>query len=557
MIEQPDYVIAGGGSAGCVLANRLSENPSHRVVLLEAGPSSYLFWVDLPAGLVKISMRPDLNWLYLAEPDSSLNDRSVIWSAGKMLGGGSAINGMVYIRGARYDYDDWAKAGCVGWSWDEVLPYFKRSEDFEGATAESEFHGKGGPLTVAPLRVVHPLAHAFLDACAEVGLRRVPDYCAGDIDGAFINFATQRMGKRCSTARAFLEPASRRPNLQVITGAVVDRVLFEGSRAVGVRYRCEGVEREIRVSGEVVLSAGAVQSPAILMRSGVGPGAELQGHGVEVLHDAGEVGRNLQEHPSMTASRLVDTPTYNVANLFRTAREALNFFVARKGMLTTCPVHVMAHARSTPDRERPDIKLQMMPVWFNPAAGTSQEAQFSGPDPAKRFGIGCTVNIMDAKSRGRIRLRSRDPADQPVIDYRMYDDPADLEQMRWGLQFTNRIYEAPALAKHVVGPAFPPDPHQSDAAWEDHIRTLTRVGFHPVATCRMGADAASVVDPELRVRGVEGVRVADASIMPKLPHANTNAPSIMIGEKAADLIKAGQRAGASSRQSVLREGEPA
>jgi choline dehydrogenase len=535
-IPEADYVVVGGGSAGCVLANRLSEDPRRRVVLLEAGPSSDSLYSNVPAGMRKAIGQASLNWMYFAEPDPTLGGRRVLWNSGKALGGGSAINGMVYIRGDREDYDAMARAGCVGWGWDDVLPYFLRSERFEGPP--SQWHGAHGPLSVAPLRALHPLARSFVKACGEIGLREIGDYCSGDIDGAYINFATQRRGRRSSAAEAFLKPIRRRPNLHVVTGVLVDRVLFEGARAVGVRGLLNGEPLEVRARGEVVLSAGAVQSPAILLRSGLGPGAHLQALGIGVWRQAPEVGRNLQEHPSMPNSRVVNAWTYNVLrNYLRLGQAGLDFALRGRGLLTTCAVHAQAHGRTTPDRPRPDIKLQMLPFWTDLSVRSHFLPEKPIPDPDRTFGITIGVNIMDPKARGEIRLRSADPAEKPIIDHRLYEDPSDLERMRLGLKFASRIFAAPALARHVVRPAYPPDLGQSDADWEAQIRSSSTVGHHPVATCRMGGGDSAVVDPRLRVRGVERLRVADASVIPVLPFANTNAPAIMVGEKGSDLIR--------------------
>jgi choline dehydrogenase len=442
---------------------------------------------------------------------------------------------MLYVRGHRRDYDQWAELGCTGWSWDEVLPYFLKSETFEGPP--SQWHGSHGPLSVAPLRVVHPLAHSFVQACTEIGMRQIDDYCSGDIDGAYYNFATQRRGNRSSTEEAFLKPIRNRPNLRVVTGALVDKVVFEGQRAVGVRYLLDGQPQEVRAWREIVVSSGSVGSPAILLRSGVGPGAHLQDLGLAVQFDAKEVGKNLQEHPSMQNARVVDTWTYNVLrNPIRLGFEGLNYILRRKGLLTTPAVHAHAHGRSSPDLEHPDIKMQCLPFWNDLSVRPDAPKDIVTPDSNRVFGMSVSTNIMDPKARGEIRLKSADPKDVPIIDHRLYDHPSDLERMRKGLQLVNRIYAAPSLSRHVVKPAFPPNPEQSDAEWERQIRALSSVGHHPVATCRMGGDDASVLDPRLRVRGVEGLRVADASIYPFLPSANTNAPAIMAGEKGAQLV---------------------
>ena len=526
-VEPADYVIAGGGSAGCVLASRLSEDPAVRVVLLEAGGPGDGFMVKMPTGAFTLLGKPAADWMYMTEPDPSLNGRKVMWTAGKMLGGGSSINGMMYIRGSRRDYDSWERdLGCTGWGWTSVQAYFKRSEGFDGPPSQS--HSTAGPLGVALPRRIHPLSHAFIDACAEAGLRNVEDYCAGDIDGAFLSFVTQRGGQRSSSARAFLEAALKRPNLQVMTGALVDMVVIENGQATGVRFVHDGVFKTVAARREVIVSASSIASPAILLRSGVGPGEELQALGIAVAADSPGVGKNLQEHASVQTSVFVDVPTVNTRmSPVNLALGVLQYVLTRRGMMTATPVEAMAFLRSAPDLAEPDIKLQFGPLVFDPVTR----------GPHKRAGIVIYTNVAKPRSRGEIRLRSADPGDAPVIDHRLLGDPDDVAALIRGLKKVDRILQSPSFARHMQGRVFPGELPADDAAWEQHVRGSAGIGYHPVGTCRMGGDAGSVVDPRLRVRGVRGLRVADGSIMPVMPSANTNAPAIMIGEKAADLIR--------------------
>lgn len=525
-VESADYVIAGGGSAGCVLANRLSEDPQTRVVLLEAGGSADGFWNRMPSGGMTRLGKPDYDWCLMTEPDPSLNGRQGFWSAGRMLGGGSSVNGMIYIRGDRSDYNGWVEMGCAGWSWDEVFPYFLKSEGFTGSPNQT--HSTMGPLGVSEPRMKHPLSKAFIAACTEYGLRHVEDYCAGDVDGVFSMLATQAGGQRSSAARAFLDEAMKRPNLTVVTGATVDKVLIEGGRATGVRYVKDGEAHTVQCRGEVIVSAGSLNSPGVLMRSGIGPAEHLRSFGIEVLRDAGEVGQNLQEHASFHSTFQVDTPTWNtMMKPLVLAREFLKYAAFRRGLMTIIPVEAMAYLRSRPDLERPDVKLS-----FGLMVHDHKTRK-----PHKLPGVVVYANVAKPKSRGEIRLRSADPADKPVIDHRLLGHPDDIAALVSGAKQVREIFTMPSLARHTLGQMMPDPLPQSDAEWEEAIRNFSGIGYHPVATCRMGGDQASVVDPRLKVRGIEGLRVCDASIMPVMPAANTNAPTIMVGEKGADMIR--------------------
>ena len=526
-METADYIIVGGGSAGCVLANRLSADPAVKVVLLEAGGTAKRFVNRMPVGGMSLLGKPEGDWAYLTEPDPSMNGRQMMWNAGRLLGGGSSINGMIYIRGDRSDYDQWAgELGCTGWGWDDVLPWFRKSQHFDGPPSQT--HGGMGELGVGMPGTRHPLAKAFVEACAEHGLRTVEDYCAGDVDGAFLMLCTQRGGMRSSTARAFLDPAETRANLRIVTGVTVDRVLIEQGRAVGVRLlHASGTVEILRCRREVILSAGTMQSPALLMRSGIGPAAELARHGIAVAVDAPEVGRNLQEHVSYHSLFTVNRPTHNSKmRPLPMAIETLKYLVARRGMMTMIPVEAMAYLRSRPDLAFPDIKLSFGLMAMDPKTRK----------PLRGGGAVVYANVAKPKSRGELRLRSADATDKPVIDHRLLGHPDDMAAMVSGVKQVQQIMQARAFRPYDEARLWPDPLPSTDAEWEERIRNESGIGYHPVGTCRMGGDAASVVDPRLRVRGVAGLRVVDASIMPVMPAANTNAPAIMIGEKGAAMI---------------------
>ena len=527
-IEEADYVICGGGSAGCVLANRLSADPANRVVLLEAGPGAGGFKDRMPAGGLSYLGKPDRDWSLTTEPDPSLNGRQGFWSAGRMLGGGSSINGMIYIRGDRSDYDYWRdELGCTGWGWDDVFPYFRKSEDWQGAPSQT--HGETGPLGVSEPRMQHPLTGSFIEACKQYGLRHVEDYCAGDVDGAFRMLVTQKDGERSSAARAFLEPAQGRTNLRIITGVTVDRVVIEDKRVTAVEFEREGERESIMVRREAIVSCGALNSPGVLMRSGIGPAAHLKLMGIDVLCDMNEVGKNLQEHASFHSAFEVDTPTYNtMMKPLTLAGQFLRYLTGKTGLMTIVPVEAMAYLRSSAELDFPDIKLSFGLMAHDPKTRK----------PHTLPAVVVFANVAKPKSRGEIRLRSAKATDKPVIDHRLLGADEDIAALVEGAKQVQAIFEQPAMARHVRSRLMPDPFPTSDAEWEQAIRNTAGIGYHPVATCRMGGDDKAVVTPALKVRGIENLRVVDASVMPVMPAANTNAPAIMIGEKGADLILA-------------------
>ena len=525
---EADIVIVGAGSAGCVMANRLTEDRNLQVIILEAGEKTPSFATDVPGMTMRLIGNPASDWGHMAEPDPSADGRPLMWSGGRMVGGGSSINGLVYIRGLQRDYDDWATAGCTGWGWQDVEPYFRKAEHYDEEGAPSL--GREGRLWVSNIRSLHPLSTQFLKACAELQIPALADYNAGDRAGAFTNLTTQRNGRRSSTARAFLQPAERRDNLRVLRGAMADRIVFEAGRATGVRARIGGEWRIVRARRSVVVSAGSLLSPTILLRSGIGPAETLRELGIHVAVNAPEVGANLQDHIGIMACKFVNQPTYNSEmDPLNGLRHLANYLLFRKGPLASAAVQGMAWVRSDPGLAEPDLHLNWFPFGV--------DYNTNPPSMHKRPAVSLGACVSRPQARGRVSLRSADPLAKPVIDFRLLESDQDVEALRGAIQLIERIFAAPALAGAVVGPAGPFDNAETEEAINSVLRRHAGLGLHAVGTCRMGSDAGSVLDTTLDVRGVVGLKVIDASIMPRLVSANTNAAAVMIGEKGADLLK--------------------
>jgi choline dehydrogenase len=530
MTMEADYVIVGAGSAGAVLANRLSEDPATNVLLIEAGGEAKSFLVQLPVGFLRMLVREKYDWSYEAEPDPTLGGRAWIWSGGKMLGGSSSINGQVYIRGTAGDFDEWAELGATGWGFRDVFPYFLRSEHWLGAPSQA--HGSTGPLTVTPMRDTHPLCDVFLKGCAEIGLPTLADYNDGSDHGAFLTQTNQRDGWRCSTEKGYLRPIRARPNLRIVTHAEVDSIRVEGGRATGVAFRRGDQSETATARREVLVCAGAMGSPALLMRSGLGPAEELRAHGIQVLRDLPGVGANLQEHSASATVREVAVPTLNdETGPLDLARHFARFFWNRKGPIGAPAVQAMAFAKTRPELSRPDAQLHFMPMVYQ--ADPSIPVRMGIP---RCSAITLSVSLCKPKGRGRIVLGA---GLRPKVRHEALGHPEDVRTLIDGLELVDRLFETPAMAAVVTGRMAPAARPASDDEWMEHLRATLNITWHAAGSCRMGSDAEAVVDPALRVRGVDGLRVVDASVMPTTTSGNTNAATIMIGEKAAEMIRQG------------------
>jgi choline dehydrogenase len=529
-----DYIVIGAGSAGCVLAHRLSEEPDVRVLLLEAGPRDWHPFIHMPAGLAKLVNRKGVNWNYDTVPQPRLDGRRLWWPRGKVLGGSSSINAMCYIRGVPGDYDGWAAAGAEGWDWRSVLPYFRRSEG--NARGADERHGGDGPLCVSDLRHVNPLSHAFIEAAQQAGYPRNEDFNGASQLGVGLYQVTQRDGARCSAAAAYLAPVRARPNLTVATGALARRITFAHGRATGVVYSAGGAAYHHPATREVLLCGGAINSPQLLMLSGIGPADALRAFGIDVVHDAPQVGANLQDHLDIcTLWHSTQRVTYDRIG---DARIAFDYYLrGRRGAGTSNIAEAGGFVRSplAPDG-RADIQFHFVPAMLD--------------DHGRRRlpGDGYTLHacFLRPRSRGRIALASARADDPPRIDPAYLSDDAgfDLRMMVECAKASREILGQRAFDPYRGAPIFPARDGLSDDALAGFVRAKAESVYHPVGTCRMGSDEGAVVDPWLRVRGVSGLRVVDASVMPELPGGNTNAPTIMIAERAADLVRG--RAGTAS-----------
>jgi choline dehydrogenase len=522
-----DYIVVGAGSAGCVLANRLTASGRHRVLLIEAGGEDRNIWIHVPIGYAKLFADARHNWLYSSEPEPECAGRSIIQPRGKVMGGSSSINGLLYIRGQAEDFDHWRQLGNAGWSFDDVLPYFRRAED--QSRGEDDMHGVGGPLSVSDVSEGHPLCDAFITACEQAGLPRTDDFNGASQEGAGYFQLTTRKGRRWSTARGYLAPARKRSNLAVVSHALTTRILFEGRRASGVEYLQGGARHVARAGAEVIVAGGAFNSPQLLQLSGVGPADLLRQHGIDVVADMPGVGADLQDHYQARFNYRCSEPiTINdmMNSLGSRVAAGLRYALFRKGFLTVGAGYAGGFFKTDPSLATPDVQFHFI-LFSADAVG-----QALHPWP----GFLASICQLRPESRGFVRIKSADPELPPAIQPRYMTASVDRDVMVKGMQLLRRVMGQPALKRYIEEELMPGPKVASDADLLEFARHKGTTVFHPTSTCRMGSDVRAVVDQRLRVRGFEGLRVADASIMPTVVSGNTNAACVMIGEKASDMI---------------------
>lgn len=527
--KQYDYIIVGAGSAGCVLANRLSADPATQVLLLEAGPADDKLWIRIPAGMTRLISDPKVNWRYSTCKEPGLNDRVLACPRGKTLGGSSSINGLVYMRGHPDDYDHWRDLGNRGWGWSDVLPLYKKSESYEGGS--SAYHGSTGELSVENLKHPHAASQAFVEAGQRIGIKLNRDFSGATHEGIGFLQLNLRSGVRESAATAFLNPVKKRHNLEICVNARVQRVLTEGRRATGVRFTVDGVAREARAH-EVILSGGAINSPQLLMLSGIGPADHLRSLGVGVVHDLPGVGENLHDHTYVHYLAQV-SPEFSInrkiSSNLRLLPHVLRYITTRQGLLTSAAAQVGAYLRSDPSQNRPDLQMQFRPF--------SILVRKDGTISAENIpAVTASCSQSRPESRGRLWLDSPDPMAAPQILFNYLTAETDRQVLMAGVRWMRKVFAAEPFASHVVKETVPGQGVSSDVELMAYLRANAQPMYHPVGSCKMGQDALAVVDDRLRVHGIENLRVVDASIMPSITSGNTNAPTIMIAEKASQMI---------------------